>query len=87
MLSELVGNSIRHTSSGRGGSVSVVVLDLGGTLRVEVVDGGGTTTPCLCMRGEFGESGRGMKLVDAMASRWGFSRDLATGSRTWFELD
>ncbi|MEU8269396.1 ATP-binding protein [Sphaerisporangium sp. NPDC049002] len=86
LLSELIGNSIRHSASGRGGSVTVAVLDVGGALRVEVADGGGETVPCLCSRGELLESGRGMKMVDAMASRWGFTRDSTVSSTTWFEL-
>ncbi|WP_181871439.1 ATP-binding protein [Sphaerisporangium album] len=87
LVSELIGNSIRHTASGRGGSVTIAVLDVGGALRVEVADGGGETVPCLCSRGELLESGRGMKLVDVMASRWGFTRDSAVSGTTWFELE
>ncbi|MEU8267176.1 hypothetical protein AB0B89_08405 [Sphaerisporangium sp. NPDC049002] len=56
LFSELVGNSIRHTSSGKDGSVGVVVLDVGGTLRVELIDGGGSATPCISSKDEFGES-------------------------------
>ncbi|MEV6985495.1 ATP-binding protein [Sphaerisporangium sp. NPDC051017] len=86
LLSELMGNSIRHSASGRGGLVTVAVLYVEGALRVEVADGGGPTVPCLCARGELVESGRGMKLVDVMASRWGFVRDPVEGGTTWFEL-
>lgn len=86
LLSELVSNSIRHSRSGNGSSVSVVVREIGGALHIEVVDGGGPTTPCLCPRGELHESGRGMKLVDTMASRWGFTRNPGARSITWFEL-
>ncbi|WP_424531193.1 ATP-binding protein [Sphaerisporangium viridialbum] len=86
LLSELIGNSIRHSTSGRGGSVTVAVLDVGGALRIEVADGGAETVPCLCPKGELLESGRGMKLVDVMASRWGFTRDSRSSSTTWFEL-
>ncbi|MEU9889323.1 ATP-binding protein [Sphaerisporangium sp. NPDC051011] len=86
LLSELIGNSIRHSASGRGGSVTVAVLDVDGALRVEVADGGGETVPCLCSRGMLLESGRGIKLVDVMATRWGFTRDSRASTTTWFEL-
>ncbi|WP_147269048.1 ATP-binding protein [Sphaerisporangium album] len=86
LLSELIGNSLRHSASGRGGSVTVAVLDVDGALRIEVPDGGGETVPCLCSRGMLLESGRGMKLVDVMATRWGFTRDSRASTTTWFEL-
>ncbi|WP_158581383.1 ATP-binding protein [Actinomadura spongiicola] len=85
-VSELVANAITHTASGReGGRVTVVLTAGGGMYRLEVEDGGGADgRPHV--RDEVGaETGRGMRIVAALASSWGFRRD---GARTvvWAEF-
>ncbi|MEW2358646.1 ATP-binding protein [Spirillospora sp. NPDC029432] len=79
VVDELVGNAVRHTASGRGGKVTVRVYGGGGLLRVEVGDdGAGGARPAV--RGEAGgESGRGLRIVEALALRWGYR---AEGVRT-----
>jgi hypothetical protein len=58
-------------------------------VRVEVTDRSGDGVPVLHPASEAAggeeESGRGMRLVDALSARWGYQRSggLAT---TWFEL-
>ncbi|MEV6983338.1 ATP-binding protein [Sphaerisporangium sp. NPDC051017] len=65
LVSELIGSSIRHTASGRGGSVTIAVLEVGGTLRVEVADSGGGDRPLPLLQrrttriGTCDEAGRG----------------------------
>lgn len=84
--SETVGNAITHTDSGRpGGQVVVALLMVDGVYRLEVVDdGAGGRRPCVePERGA--ESGRGLRIVGALAARWGFRED---GLRTvvWAEF-
>ncbi|WP_067824524.1 ATP-binding protein [Actinomadura kijaniata] len=85
VVDELVGNAIRHTASGRGGKVTIALSREAGTFRVEVTDdGAGGARPAPHPRPE-GESGRGLHIVAALASRWGHHAD---GPRTlvWAEF-
>jgi anti-sigma regulatory factor (Ser/Thr protein kinase) len=80
LTSEVVTNAVMHV----GGAIAVRVTCRPRGLRVEVGDHGpplfvpGAPTPA-------STSGRGLQLVDALASEWGTSRD-ATGKVVWFEL-
>jgi serine/threonine-protein kinase RsbW len=83
LLSELVMNAIRHA---RGTETIVVELEaVRNCLRIEILDehprGPRPRTP-----EEFGESGFGFLLIDALASRWGV-RESATGQAVWAELE
>lgn len=84
--SETVCNAVTHTASGRAeGRVTVVLLVDCGTYRLEVTDDGADgTRPCLKAE-DGGESGRGMRIVDALTQRWGYRED---GARTvvWAEF-
>jgi anti-sigma regulatory factor (Ser/Thr protein kinase) len=90
LASELVTNSVEHSGSAVAGGVVTVTVAAGDkVVRVEVTDRGGDGVPVLppasgVADGE-AESGRGMRLVDALSARWGYQRGggLAT---TWFEL-
>jgi anti-sigma regulatory factor (Ser/Thr protein kinase) len=84
LVSEIFGNSVRHSGSGAAGeTVAVRVGD--GMVRVEVTDRAGPGTPELRPAGRGAEGGRGLQLVAALAVRWGSRR---RGGRivTWFEL-
>ena len=86
LVSELFGNSVRHSGSGlAGGTVTVAVTYGDGLVRVEVTDRGGPGMPRLRPAGGDAESGRGLELVAALAARWGWRR---RGGRivTWFVL-
>ena len=86
LASELVANSVMHAYSGRrGAAVSLAVLAVRGGLRIEVADHGGPTIPLIREPSEFLPGGRGLRLVDALAARWGFYRTEA-GTVTWFEI-
>ncbi|MFE5615851.1 ATP-binding protein [Streptomyces sp. NPDC056524] len=68
-VSELVANVIRHVGMSTPTSLR---LSMSGTrLRVEVRDPDCRALPTLLSAGLEAESGRGMRLVDAMADRWG----------------
>ncbi|MGI5206027.1 ATP-binding protein [Spirillospora sp. CA-108201] len=91
VASETVANAITHTASGlEGGLVRVAVLAGDGGYRIEVADEGaaGGRPHVKGERSRDGagaESGRGMRIVEALASRWGFRTD---GGRTvvWAEF-
>lgn len=82
LVSELVTNAVRH---GRGKITLRMHLD-DDRLLVEVIDEGGGLGPVtdrLNFRGSSG-GGRGLPIVDAASSRWGFHRGTA---HVWFELE
>ncbi len=85
LASEIVTNAVRHTDSGRGGSVRVAVAAADGVVLVAVTDDGTAgSVPHVC-RGPRAESGHGLLLVEAMASRWGARRD-GPGTTVWCEV-
>ena len=86
LVSEVFGNSVRHSGSGADGeTVTVAVISGDGIVRVEVTDRAGLGTPELRPAGRDAEGGRGLQLVAALAARWGSRR---RGGRmvVWFEL-
>jgi anti-sigma regulatory factor (Ser/Thr protein kinase) len=86
LVSEIFGNSVRHSGSGAPReTVTVAVRTGGGIVRVEVTDRAGPRAPQLRPLGGDAEGGRGLQLVAALAARWGTRR---RGGRmvTWFEL-
>jgi anti-sigma regulatory factor (Ser/Thr protein kinase) len=86
LVSEVFGNSVRHSSSGADGETVTVAVRAGdGMVRVEVTDRAGPGTPRLRPAGHDAEGGRGLQLVADLAARWGWRR---RGGRlvTWFEL-
>ena len=87
LTSELVTNSILHSRSGDGGKVTVVVIDLGTSARVEVIDDGSDQTPRTHSgQAHLADDGRGLRIVEAVASSWGATGD-DHGTTTWFQLD
>ncbi|TYB49610.1 ATP-binding protein [Actinomadura chibensis] len=86
VVSETVANAITHTASGLdGGSVTVLLAAVDGRYRLEVGDDGAADGKPH-VKDEIGaETGRGMRIVDALASRWGVRAD---GPRTvvWAEF-
>ena len=85
-VSELAANAIAHTATGAGGIFTVEVAQPGpGMATVAVTDAGGARAPAIRRASEpggthdLGEGGRGLALVDALSSRWGY-RDLDSGA-------
>ena len=70
-VSELAANAVVHTASGAGGAFTVeVIRPADGVALVAVTD----------------EGGRGLELVEACSSRWGYRNADADGGRTvWAE--
>jgi serine/threonine-protein kinase RsbW len=73
LASELFGNSLRHSRSALpGGTVTVTVTARAGAIRVEVADRSGPGVPELRAAGADAEGGRGLELVESLASGWGW---------------
>ncbi|WP_149184098.1 ATP-binding protein [Streptomyces sp. TRM49041] len=82
LVSELVGNAVRHTGARMFGLR--MYRRRGGRIRVEVRDPS-RGLPCLMPVQELDTSGRGLFLVDKLSDRWGVDL-LPRGKNTWFEM-
>jgi serine/threonine-protein kinase RsbW len=96
LASEISSNAVRHTASGNGGKfeVAVSVFAAVGAVRVAVTDQGSPSEPAIASGtdgdGESGllemsSGGRGLRIVDVMADRWGH-RGSELGRTVWFEV-
>ena len=84
-VSELCANAIGHTASGRGGVFTVEVdCPRTGVARVAVTDDGGPSVPVAGRLDLMAEGGRGLALVAACTTRWGF-REAYPGRTVWAE--
>jgi len=81
LVSELVGNAVRHTGARVFG---LHMRRRRGWIRVEVRDPS-RGLPCLMPVQEMDISGRGLMLVDKLSDRWGVDL-LPRGKTTWFEM-
>lgn len=81
LVSELVGNAVRHTGARVFG---LRMRRRRGWIRVEVRDPS-RGLPCLMPVHELDVSGRGLFLVDKLSDRWGVDL-LPRGKTTWFEM-
>jgi serine/threonine-protein kinase RsbW len=84
-VSELCANAIAHTASGNGGVFTVAVdWSCDGLARVAVTDGGGSSVPSAGTAEELAEGGRGLAMVAACSSRWGYT-DARPRRTVWAE--
>lgn len=81
LVSELVTNAVVHA----GSEVQVAVRLLNDAVRIEVVDRAPATSMRPTNPTEDAESGRGLLLVETMASAWGVE-PLEDGKAVWFEV-
>jgi anti-sigma regulatory factor (Ser/Thr protein kinase) len=87
LVSEIVTSTLDRAPSGLGGgSFQVAYAVADGRLRVEVSDDGGPARLRRRVHDVQAERGRGLRLVQALASRWGIRED-THGRTIWFELD
>jgi anti-sigma regulatory factor (Ser/Thr protein kinase) len=84
LVSELVSNSVVHAQADR---VELRAVSHTGGVRVEVSDPGSGFDRDAARRvpSITGEGGYGLHIVDAVANRWGVTRDTSAG--VWFEID
>jgi anti-sigma regulatory factor (Ser/Thr protein kinase) len=82
IVSELVTNSVRHAGLAAGALLRVGASIGDGIVRLEIDDAGMAGDVAFRTPGEDG--GFGLRLVDALAERWGVARDERTC--VWAEL-
>ncbi|MCW2678621.1 MAG: hypothetical protein JWM62_22 [Frankiales bacterium] len=82
LVSELVGNAVRHAPEG---DVLLSATLVEGLLRVEVQDCSPHLPVLPDPPGGDSEGGRGLLLVSSLADRWG-AEAVSGGKRLWFEL-
>lgn len=85
LVSEVVTNAVRHPSA--SGPIEMTLTLRGGRVRVEVTDPGGegfAKPPVSEPPPPDALGGRGLLIVDRVASRWGVETGRPT--RVWFEL-
>lgn len=80
LVSEVVTNAILHARS----DIEIRVGDRGAMIRVEVTDQG-EGDPVRRAFGEDATSGRGLAILEQVASAWGVTRT-AGGKLVWFEV-
>ncbi|MGO8961333.1 MAG: ATP-binding protein [Streptosporangiaceae bacterium] len=88
MVSEIASNAIRHTASGDDGWFDVTVSVTGRTARVAVADRGSSSEPRIPDGSGVPDAltgGRGLRIVDTLADRWGHGGD-ELGRVVWFEV-
>ncbi len=80
MVCELATNCVKHAHSG----FQLLIEEAPDGIRVEVTDSGaGRPTPRTVTPSE--ASGRGLRIVEAMASAWGVA-EAADGKTVWFTV-
>src|SRR6476469_5541879 len=71
VLSELVGNAVRHARPRADGTMQVAWTSSDcGAVDIAVTDGGALTTPEVVEAGVSDLAGRGLGIVETLASRW-----------------
>ncbi|WP_262064204.1 ATP-binding protein [Streptomyces sp. STR69] len=86
VVAELAANAATH---GRvpGRDFRLTLYVVGGTLRIEVTDTCGDRPPRPQHPAADAESGRGLLIVEALADRWGVTREPLPRKTIWAELD
>jgi hypothetical protein len=86
IVGELVANAVRHART----ELTAVVEVNEGTVRVAVIDLD-TRPPALLASDEDSTSGRGLQIVAALATRWGWeateTEEGIPGKKVWAEVD
>lgn len=85
LLSELVGNAVRHADPLPGGVVTVAWEVGRSSVRLSVTDGGAQWTGPPRPPGPDAEHGRGLAVVDSLAMSWGVEQ-AEPGQRVWAVL-
>ena len=88
VASELAQNVVRHSSLGPDEAFSIEVEKGADRIRIVVEDrGAGFARDELVPPSVDPWSGNGLRIVDAVASRWGAERKVGGGTRAWAEID
>jgi anti-sigma regulatory factor (Ser/Thr protein kinase) len=76
VASEYASNALRHSASRDGGVIRLVVEQGDGWARLQLTDAGQAATAYPVERDDADEYGRGLMIVDAVADKWGHTREL-----------
>jgi serine/threonine-protein kinase RsbW len=71
VVSELLGNAVRHGRALPDGTVRVQWQVKAGVVELDVTDGGGGPTPKPQQPSAYATSGRGLRIVRSLAHEWG----------------
>ena len=71
VVSELLGNSVRHAAPLADGTVRIHWQVKGGVVELDVTDGGGGTVPKPLPPSIYAVFGRGLRIVRSLAHEWG----------------
>jgi len=88
LLSELATNAVAHSDSGRttDGRLTVYLARTTTLVHVEVTDdGSATNAPAVRVPEADDDGGRGLWLVDLLATKWGSHHDDA-GRSVWYQV-
>jgi anti-sigma regulatory factor (Ser/Thr protein kinase) len=85
LATELVNNAVTHAGMRPQDLLTLRLRMDERILRLEVVDSGPGFVPTAPRNPGWGESGRGLLLVDRMSDRWGVSRN--SPFCVWLEID
>lgn len=86
LVSEVVGNSIRHSGVTGTNEISFRIFTGPRQVRVEVSDPGDGFTPNVATPSLDETYGRGLFLVDQLSDSWGVEADTGDGTCVWFVL-
>ena len=83
LVSELVANAVLHGRT----DFDVTATCEAGVVRVDVTDRS-STPPAMKHYGTEAPTGRGLRLVDLLANRWGVEPEVpGPGKTVWFEIE
>ncbi|MGA8112577.1 MAG: ATP-binding protein [Actinocatenispora sp.] len=85
VVSELVGNAVRHARPLHHGVIEVCWSAAPDRVQLWVTDGGSATAPRLRTAGWDAVDGRGLQIVAGLAQRWGVELD-GPGRCVWADL-
>jgi anti-sigma regulatory factor (Ser/Thr protein kinase) len=88
VVSELVGNAVEHSYSRLpGGLITIDVREIDDdTARIDVIDDGAANVPRMRESSETSCRGRGLRIVEQTAVRWGVREDALGGNAVWAEV-
>ncbi|MFF9090051.1 ATP-binding protein [Streptomyces sp. NPDC014991] len=89
IVGELAANAVRHGwVSGRDFGLRLSLDAAAGLVRIEVADAASARRPPTAPPSSYpeGESGRGLLLVDVLATRWGSAPRQPVGKTVWAEV-